>query len=243
MLTQDPILLTMKPTFKPTSNQAYLYYEEASLSDIPLGYNNQTLYIALIAAFLIHLVFLYYWKIDPPDRPLFPTLNFKLMPKAVKDTPLIKPVENVKDLAKDLVKKVTEDTKHRVLDQNIEVPRPSNTKPMKEKNTPPPSNNLYEKAIHTIRQGLLPKTPVYKSFGVSDFPQKAPIGDPYSAPSSIPVLITSARTVSFVDNQGYGMIMKDDGKGNVRCLQQRPGAGTEGPMWYPVPASMCGHLR
>ena len=203
---------------------------------------NKLLLSALLLMFAAHIMVMAYWKVDQISEILPHTLHLDLVPAIEK-----KAKEKINDT------KALEPREPIEVEEIIAPPAPISTVPkLSEPREEIQKDDIFEKlsgkelyqdSITSIGKNDRSVTEKYRTFSTSDFPQKADNHDPYAPPSYIPVLVSASRSISVKDTQGYGMIMKDDGFGNVTCSQQRPGAGTEGPMWYRVPASMCGHLR
>lgn len=194
---------------------------------------NKHLLCALLLVLAVHITVIAYWKVDQISQIHPRIMHVDLVPTIEK---YMKQKENIKEINATTVVSA------------LELPLPKLSEPKDEVQKDDifeklPRKSLYQDVITSIRKNTRAVPKKYLTFGTSDFPQKADNHDPYAPPSYIPVLVSAPGTVSATDSQGYGMIMKDDGFGNVSCSQQRPGAGTEGPMWYRVPASMCGHLR
>ena len=200
---------------------------------------NKHLLSALLLMLIAHIAIIASWKLDKLNEILPRTLYLKLMPVVKETLPWAKAKPEDAELPIGLEKIK--------LNPALEFNEPSLDKvieaPIDNPSQATPDKNLYQNIITSIRKSRPVASKKHHTFGTADFPKKANNDDPFSAPSYIPVLVSARRTMSGTDPQGYSMIMKNDGFGNITCSQQRPGAGTEGPMWYRVPASMCGHLK
>lgn len=125
----------------------------------------------------------------------------------------------------------------------------------------PPSDAAQEPVVDTVskQEKLVPLN--YRSFGkiirnesnkerkkiisfsTADFPGKKVTPDYYRS-DAIQTLVSAPRTVVYQDVQGYSTILTDDGFGNITCMQERGFKGDANPpLWYPVPAKTCGHLK
>ncbi len=198
--------------------------------------NHQTLVIAACFAVLLHLVALAYWPSASNAIPRSSSLKISLVKSPVPDKPAVE----------EKTGPIQPETIGPYLDTQLPVSKSAREKQnhaLTEMMPTTTGTSLFHRAIEIIRKKTMKKKTEYRSFSTQDFPATS-TANPFQPVEYLPVMISQPRTVEMTDSNGYTTILRTDGFGKSRCMQQRGFKGDGNPpMWYMVPAATCGHLK
>ncbi len=190
--------------------------------------NLDILYVAVVVAIVAHLLALFVLEMPKEETSIPPAISVTLLPKLVLPPQLTAPVTPA---APDVP----------------ETPVQTQPPPIVREEAPDPvitsksGAELYRQAIESAKTDFLTSTPTRTiTFSVADFPKRET--EPVDA-GLLPKLIQAPSVTEIRDAQGIYRMKVVTRSGKVRCIQQisSPGDGNP-PLWYLIPADMCGHM-
>ncbi|MBL4682837.1 MAG: hypothetical protein JKY88_19265 [Pseudomonadales bacterium] len=210
---------------------------DSSLTEGETRKRHRNLSIATLLAIIVHLFLFFYWRFEVTQANNSVVIKVELVPEEVmlkeEPAPFIQPKYIEKPLVRIIEEIVT-------LDNMDKLPETAKEKKQH------PDTTLYTRAIRAIKDNTLPQPAIFNSFSVADFPQKE-IKGLYDRISYLSPIITAPKRIRFRNNDGTYTIKKDDGFGNVTCMEQRgptdPFEMLNPQLWYLIPNDTCQHIK